>query len=446
MLFEILSTVSMLGIAGTAFYKQSKGATNDHEKIKTIADEVGLKTKNESIRIYRKSRKDNYTEYVYKIPLGLSFKEFEDKKQSFVDGLNNKSKTTINLADLKTIDWKGDIKKQLNDIFNNKVKLDKHIEMEYDGMLKIRVYENGLERFYPYTDEMLSKVKGWKVPIGYTYKDFITHDFEKLQMLVVAGMTRYGKTVFLKNIITTLICNQPDNVKFTLIDLKGGLAFSRFSNCKQVLTVAKNEIETLLALENIHSNLLDRQQEFLSKGYEDITEAKYKERHFVIVDEGAEMALFEDKDIRDRCNYLIGEIARIGAGLGHRVVFATQYPTADVFPRQVKANTSAALCFKLKNATQSMVVLDSGGAEELPVELWGRAIYQTDRDRIVQTPFIENTYINEKIKVYVRKKEESHVNRNPKEIGERGKDIVIIEDARLPFKETASKVARLKER
>jgi S-DNA-T family DNA segregation ATPase FtsK/SpoIIIE len=398
----------MAAIAGSTYYFQNRSSSNDHEKIMKIADAAGLKTKEGSIRIYRKSRRKNYAEYVYKIPLGLSFQQFVDHKQLFIDGLNNKSESDFTLANIKKIDWKGDIKSQVKDLFNNRVSLDKQIEMNYDGMLKFRVYEKGLDKVYLYNDEMLSKVKGWKVPIGYTYSDFITHDFEKLQMLVVAGMTRYGKTVFLKNAITTLINNQPDNVKLTLIDLKGGLAFNRFARCKQVIEVAKNARETIKALERIHSEMLDRQREFLKEGYEDITEAGYKQRHFIVIDEGAEISAFVNKNDRERCLNLVGEIARIGAGLGYRVVFATQYPTADVFPRQVKANTSAALCFKLKNATQSTVVLDRGGAEELPAKLWGRAIYQTDQEKVVQTPLIENGYIDEKIKVHVRAKEDIH--------------------------------------
>nr|WP_286180654.1 FtsK/SpoIIIE domain-containing protein [Bacillus sp. ISL-37] len=271
---------------------------------------------------------------------------------------------------------------------------------------------------------MLERVAGWEVPIGVTYKEFVAHDFEKMQMLVVAGMTRYGKTVFLKNAITTLINNRPDNVKFTLIDLKGGLAFSRFATCKQVNKVAKNGAETLEALEAIHAEMEQRQALFLSNGWEDIGEAGWKDRHFIVVDEGAEIAGFEDKADRDRCTHLLGEIARIGAGLGYRMIFATQYPVADVFPRQVKANTSAALCFKLKNSTQSIVVLDRKGAEELPVGLRGRAIYQTDCDRIVQTPLITNEFIDIKIKPHVNiraRKEDASASQRSKAEEARGK-------------------------
>ncbi|WP_409276374.1 FtsK/SpoIIIE domain-containing protein (plasmid) [Neobacillus sp. SCS-31] len=402
MLFEILTTGSMLGVLGTSYYYKTN-LNNDADKILKIAENCGLYKKDEKIRLYRRNynKEGKFTEYAFKIPLGLELKDFQDKYGKFKDGLNNRSVRRIILKDFKNLKLDRTLPKQIQAILNNRVRQNKEIEMEYDGMLIMRVYDEGLPAEMHYDDELLKKVKGWEVPIGVTFKEFVVHDFESLQMLVIAGMTRYGKTVFLKNAITTLINNHPENVKFTLIDLKGGLAFSRFMACKQVNTVAKNCPETLAALEAIHTELLARQEHFLANGWEDIGEAGWKERHFVVIDEGAEIAGFEDREERLRATHLIGEIARIGAGLGYRLIFATQYPTADVFPRQVKANTSAALCFKLKNSTQSLVVLDRAGAEDLPVGLKGRAIYQTDREQLVQTPFIKNSFIDIKIKPHI---------------------------------------------
>lgn len=422
MLFELVSTGSMLGVLGASYFFKTN-QKDDTDKIIKIADNCGLYSDDEGIRLYRKNRsKDGkFTEYVFKIPLGLELEDFLSKYGKFKDGLNNTSVRKIDLKQLKNLKFDKSLPQQLERIIYNRVQLNKEIEFEYDGMLKIRVFDEGLTKDLAYDNEILSKVKNWEVPIGVSYKEFFKHDFEKLQMLVVAGTTRYGKTVFLKNLITTLIRNQPDNLKLTLIDLKGGLAFSRYAHCKQVNKVAKNAEETLEALEFIHEEMEKRQELFLSNGWEDIGEAGWKERHFVVVDEGAEINGFEEKADRDRATFLLGEIARIGAGLGYRLIFATQYPTADVFPRQVKANTSASLCFKLKNSTQSMVVLDRKGAESLPVGVAGRAIYQTDSDRIVQTPYIKNDFIKTIIEphiIFKPRSEESSVSYDSKKTTE----------------------------
>lgn len=432
MLVEILGSTFFGGILiFSEIYK--RGGGNDHRKIQVIAKNCGLVSKEgKEIRIHRKSKNPHYTEYVYQLPLGLSSKQFQDKIHYFQDGLNAKKMFNLSLDDFKELRFNKRLFKQLEEIFAKKP-VKKQIEIEYDGMLKVLVYNSSLPDMVPFTDETLERLSGWKVAIGEARGEFVTHDFDRMQMLIVAGMTRYGKTVFIKNAITTLINNQPDNVKFTLIDLKGGLAFSRFANCRQVHTVAKNGEETLQALEAIHTELLERQALFLANGWEDIGEAGWKERHFVIVDEGAEIAGFPDKQTRERCAHLLGEIARIGAGLGYRLIFGTQYPTADVFPRQVKANTSAALCFKLKNSTQSMVVLDRGGAEALPVGLPGRAIYQTDRDRIVQAPFIKNDFIDNKIAphIVIRPRKENEDEKHD-QAAEKGRgNTVIVEETEL---------------
>src|SRR5690625_612185 len=156
-LFELLSTSSMALIAGSTYFLQNRSSSNDHDKIKKIADAAGLKNKEGSIRIYRKVKKKDYAEYIYKIPLGLSFKEFEEKKQLFIDGLNNKSESDIKLANFKNMDWKGDIWEQLKVIFNNRIKLDKQIELEYDGMLRIKVYEKGVDKRIQFNVQMLTR-------------------------------------------------------------------------------------------------------------------------------------------------------------------------------------------------------------------------------------------------------------------------------------------------
>lgn len=419
-MFVIASTVAMGGLAGYSFLKKSNLImSNDAEKISRIFINsrlyVNENKQQKNIRLHRKRQIDGGMEYVFQLPLGLSFKKIQDHKHVIEDGLNVKNSVFLNFEDIKKINWKKNPIPQIKKLINNKEKAHKEIDLDFDGMLKIRVYEDPLTDSVEWGEEFLGK--SWSVPIGRSRNGLVFHNFEELQIFVVAGMTRYGKTVFLKNVITTLISNEPENVKFTLIDLKGGLAFNRFKNASQVNSVAPDMEKTLKALESIHTEILERQKDFEENGFEDIGEAGIKERHFVIVDEGAEIAGFQDKETRERCTYLIGEIARIGAGLGYRMVFATQYPTADVFPRQVKANTSGALCFKLKTAIQSAVVLDHPGAEELPVGLRGRAIYQTDKEILVQTPYISNKEINKRIEphITIRPRSEENESLSPNE-------------------------------
>lgn len=425
MLFELLTTTSMLGIAGSTYFFQNK-SSNDHEKIKVIADSLGLYTtenkQKQSIRIYRKSKKDNYAEYIYKIPLGLSFKKFEEHKQVFVDGLNNKSAHDFSLANLKNINWKGDAFKQLKKMLNNRIVLDKQIEMSYDGMLRFKVYDKGLETLYPYNDEMLAKLKGWQVPVGYTYKDLLTHDFEKRPHMIVAGATGFGKSEFIKLMISVLVKQKPERVRLHLIDLKGGSELGPFRAMKQSVDFARDPKQAKVILEDIQGDMDKKLDWLFEKGLKDVKEAGQKERDFIFIDEAADL----DEASRD----LVVDIARRGRSAGYRLIYTTQYPTNETLPSQVRANVGARVCFRLETNAQSRAVLDEGGAEELP-EIEGRAIFRRVKNHIVQTPYIEKKDINRIIKphVNIRPKEGLHAPSQAKEKGSSGENNAIFEKA-----------------
>lgn len=422
MIIEVITSLAAGALVGSTYFSQG----NDAQKIAKICVNCGLFVKeNKSIKTIQLLRRTNHfwgTEYAFRIPLGLAFTDFEKKLDQLQDGLNNK-KTILDISwiDVKQINLRGNIKKQIKLLFE-KVQIRKEIELAYDGVLKISVYNTPIPELFPYDESLLDKCHGWKIPIGATRSQIIYHDFDKLQHLIVAGMTTYGKTVFLKMLISTLIAKQPNNVKFTLLDLKGGLAFQRFKNCVQTHTVATDATESLQVLESIHVEMNKRMKEFLAKGYENVVEAKFKERHFIIIDEAAELAPQgitdpEQKKIRAQCQHYASEIARIGAQIGYRLIFATQYPTADTLPRQIKQNAVSKVCFPLDTETGSRVVLDESGAEKLPL-IKGRAIYKTDRRITVQTPFIVNDFIQKVITPHIAlkpRKEEQHESRQRKE-------------------------------
>lgn len=407
MLYELVTTTSLLAVAGSSYYFQNKNATNDHEKIKKIADAAGLKIKDEGIRIYRKRPKDNYTEYVYKIPLGLSFKQFEDNKQRFIDGLNNKSRPDLNLKNLKNINWKGDVIKQLQDIFNNRIKLDKHIEMDYDGMLKFRIYDQGLKSNYLLTEDIIKKCKSWNVPLGLALNEQINHDFESGSHVLIGGATDMGKSTILNALITSLIYNHPNDVEFTLIDLKGGLEFGSYENLKQVKYFASDIESAELVLKEVKNEMSNTFDMLRKKGKKNVKQAGIKKRHFVIIDEAAELSSDgeTDKDIKKlkiRCENYIKDIARRGRASGIRLIYSTQYPTTETIDSQVKRNMLTRICLPVDTSTASVVVLDEGGAEKLPL-IQGRSIYKRHRSKTMQAFNISDDLVKKIISPYLVK-------------------------------------------
>src|SRR5205085_12425820 len=89
------------------------------------------------------------------------------------------------------------------------------------------------------------------------------------------------------------------------------------------------------------------------------------------------------------CQAALSEIARIGGGLGYRLIYATQYPTKEAVPMQVKMNIVARLSFVCASRIASQVLLDEVGGEDLP-SIPGRAIYLVEKKRTVQVPYIDD--------------------------------------------------------
>jgi DNA segregation ATPase FtsK/SpoIIIE, S-DNA-T family len=247
---------------------------------------------------------------------------------------------------------------------------------------------------FVYDDELIRKCKGWEVPIGESRHGFIKYDFEKKAHIIVAGTTDFGKSNWVNSAINTLMKNQPDNASFTLIDLKGGLEFSQYKDLSQVRSLAKDPEEALESLKFAIEKMNQITEYLLKSGFRNVKEAGYKERHFIVIDEAADIA--DDKD----CQELLKDIARKGRAAGLRLIYTTQYPTTETVNSQVKRNCIGRLCFVLDTATASSVVLDQGGAEKLPL-IQGRALYKDVKLVEVQTPYISNEKIKENIHPHV---------------------------------------------
>lgn len=403
LLFELLTTSLMGGIAATAFFKKSGLVTNDSGKIQRIMSLSGLNVKDGrdtlTTQLVSKNHYEWGMEYKYRIPLGRSFNDYLSKQDIFQDGLNNR-KQIFSIHDIKKIPLDKDFVKSLLELKRNKLSEQKEVELDFDGLLIIRVYEQPLPKQIDWNEQYLKKGT-WSVPIGFTRnRDIIRHDFDKDKHLIIAGATGYGKSAILKLISTVLISQQPNNAELSLIDLKGGSAFHRFRNCKQVKYYSRDPLETEKVLESIQVEMNKSFEKVVDNGFEDVKEAKINKRHFIIIDEAADLAEY------NKAMDIITDIARRGRSAGYYLIFCTQYPTAQVIPSQTKRNVIARLCYVVDTDTASRVVLDEGGADKLP-DIPGRGIYKNNVKRyVLQSPYISNNAIQDIIKPYIIDKKE----------------------------------------
>lgn len=398
----MLETIGGIVVGGALLltYKRDKGM-KDATKIQKIAKYAGLTKKDGkdtfTIQLLAKRKKSWGVEYVYRIPLGFSFDDFQDKRKAFEDGINLKSRLLF-----EGIEWKDFLKlkidktilEQIRAILN-KPRTRKEVILDFDGCLIFRVYNEPMPKKIPVTPEDLDKCKGWKVWVGDTREERIYLDFEERPHMIVAGATGFGKSEVIKLIITTLLRNKPEEVKFYLIDLKGGTELGRYRNLKQVLNFGRNPDMAKTILQKVKKDMEDRLDWLYDNEFKDVKHAGIKERHFVVIDEAADIA----KDTE--CMKLVTDISRRGRSAGYRLIYATQYPTNETLPSQVRANVGSRIVFRLETEAQSRAVLDESGAEKLP-EIEGRAIFRRVSNKIVQTPLIENDLIDNEIKINIR--------------------------------------------
>ncbi len=345
----MIGTLIGSGVAACLIYSSMKWQPKELNKIQHVFRNVGYRVKDRDPKFIRKDITDNYTDYIFSVPYGL----IDDKKlQPILE------KTLI-----------------------------KPVTIYFRGVLIVRVYNTSLPKQIKYDWPRTDK---WIVPIGRSLNGTIYHNFDQIPHMTVAGMTRQGKTVFLKLLFAHLIHNNP-SVEFYILDLKGGLEFSKYERVQQVKNVSSNVSEASNVLSYITSLIKGDMSDFKAKGHNNITHTKITRRRFIIVDEAAEL----DKD----CQSYLSEIARIGGALGYRLIFATQYPTADTLPRQIKQNSDAKISFRLPTEVASRVAIDEQGAEQLTCP--GRAIYRTHERVEIQVPYIDDKEILERLDKYV---------------------------------------------
>lgn len=395
-----------LGIMAVAMLPS--GRKNDKQKIKRIFENVG----------YGVRKKNGEMEYpYYRSKYDIKEKVLvQDKWENKTIGTCYKFDIPLGLPATKMAKLEKDIR-----IFTDG--LQKPVEVTYSKSpkstsksLNISVYYEDIPEFIEYG--LVPKKKNeWIVPLGRSVSGYIWHDFDHTPHMTVAGTTRFGKTVFLRMIMTYLIECHGDDVEFYIIDLKGGLEFSPYESIRQVKGVAADPGEAASMLSGIMDNVQEDYVYFRKHNYSNIVDTSIKRRRFIIVDEAAQLAPEKwmdkkQKDLLGFCQYVLSEISRIAGSLGYRQLFCTQYPTSDTLPRSVKQNSDAKISFRLPSGYASEVAIDDRGAEELPSNTKGRALFKTHEIRELQIPYLSHEEMWERLEKYQNPKRMEGVPKN----------------------------------
>ncbi|MEZ4515864.1 MAG: DNA translocase FtsK 4TM domain-containing protein [Chloroflexota bacterium] len=198
-------------------------------------------------------------------------------------------------------------------------------------------------------------------------------DLAKLPHLLIAGTTGSGKSVLINAFITNLVFNNtPDKLKLVMIDPKK-VEFMRFNGLPHLIGKVEVDADRAVGVLRWLTAEMDRRYELFSAvgarnlgGYNrKVGKGNGEQQPLpmigVFIDELADLMHIYPGDVeRSLCR-----LAQMARATGIHLVVATQRPSTDVITGLIKANFPARLSFAVASGTDSRVILDTVGADQL---------------------------------------------------------------------------------
>ena len=216
-------------------------------------------------------------------------------------------------------------------------------------------------------------------------------DLAKAPHMLVAGMTGSGKSVFMHNVIISLV--ERTDTQIIMIDPKMSEYQYYHKKIPQFYLYTDND-EALSILQDVCNEMDARYADFAKHGYRDFNDARnhgFNVKPLVVmIDEYADLM----SATKNKCDPLCVRIAQKARAAGIHLVIATQYPLVRYVSGGIKANIPVRVAFRVQNGTESRVIIDRMGAEKLNGK--GDMLFlgngATDTIRI-KTPYASNDEI-----------------------------------------------------
>ena len=196
-------------------------------------------------------------------------------------------------------------------------------------------------------------------------------DLTKMPHLLVAGSTGTGKTIFLNNLILSLLYkNSPEILRLVLIDPKR-VEFPVYQELPHLLCpVIFDAQKAINSLKWLISEMERRFEVLAGAKARDIfsfneialsREEPILPYIILIIDELADLMAARGKEIEVG----IVRLAQMTRAVGIHLVVATQRPSVEVITGLIKANITSRVTFQVASQVDSRTVLDMAGAERL---------------------------------------------------------------------------------
>ena len=218
---------------------------------------------------------------------------------------------------------------------------------------------------------------------------------------LIAGTTGSGKSVCSHSLIISLLLkNKPDELKLMLIDPKA-VEFVFYEELPHLVTpIISDPKLASQALKWACDEMDNRYKMFAQLRVRNIEDFNYKIENegysepkmpymLILIDELADLMQTASADVEQS----IQRITQKARAAGMHLIVATQRPTTDVVKGTIKANIPTRIAFRVSSPTDSMTILDYGGAEQLlgKGDMFFKNDFGTTR---IQGAFIHDDEIN----------------------------------------------------
>lgn len=225
----------------------------------------------------------------------------------------------------------------------------------------------GIERLRDWAYGASRDANDLKVYAGVTVTgDDVAFDLATAPHLLVGGTTGSGKSVCLHAFILSLLLRQKlEALQLALIDPKQ----VEFAPYAKLPNLYRGEIATEVPqaremLTELVTEMDARYSVFNRLGVNNIAEARRKGQALpnivVVVEEMADLVM-QDPNIEP----LIARLAQKARAAGIHLILATQRPDAETFSGLIRSNIPARVALTVQKGTESTIILDEKGAEDL---------------------------------------------------------------------------------